>query len=339
MSRSPSRFWFVSLFSGLLLVSANGVVQAQHDAGSMMGGGTIGGNSGRPVNKPTTPKTIPKPKPPVRPTPKPAPRPGPTATARPPSTDILVKQGDDLYAAKRYREALQPYQKAIDINPNLPNVQYRIGWIYNDIEEYEDAIEALNATLRIRPSDAFANYELGYAYRKLTRFNEALNAYRRAVQLKPDLAKAHHDIGWIYNDQKNFDDAVQSLKLAIKNDANYADAHAELGYALRNLGRYSEAVEEYQEAIKLNPSLRVATSDSVTFSITTTNLRIVRPRFELTRRGYAFRQTTRSLYTTWAGASTTWNVTVTQQLRYNRLFASSQPTLKPTTNSVTLTTV
>src|SRR5262245_54321625 len=103
MSRSPSRFWLVSLFSGLLVVSAGGVVQAQHDSGSMMGGGTIGGNSGRPANKPTVPRTTPKPKPPVKTTPKPAPRPGPGP--RPPSTDALVKQGDDLYAAKRYREA------------------------------------------------------------------------------------------------------------------------------------------------------------------------------------------------------------------------------------------
>src|SRR4029078_5267944 len=109
-----------------------------------------------------------------------------------PDASTYVAQGDQFYNAKNYDDALEAYQKAVQINPSLPNAQYRIGWIKNDKEEYEDAIGPLTQSIRLQPTHT-SYYELGYSYRKLDRYEEALKAYKEALRIKPDYASAYHD--------------------------------------------------------------------------------------------------------------------------------------------------
>jgi tetratricopeptide (TPR) repeat protein len=45
----------------------------------------------------------------------------------------------------------------------LANALYRIGWIYNDLEDYDSALTYLQRVVSLRPSDAAAYFELGYA--------------------------------------------------------------------------------------------------------------------------------------------------------------------------------
>src|SRR5262245_18620309 len=94
----------------LLLVSLSRVALAQHEAsgGSIkdMVGGSVGGSTGRTTTKPatkptakpaTTTTTVRKrPTPPVK---KPV-------TAKGPSADYYVRQGDDFFTAKNYDRAM-----------------------------------------------------------------------------------------------------------------------------------------------------------------------------------------------------------------------------------------
>ena len=41
---------------------------------------------------------------------------------------------------------------------------YRIGWIYNELEEYESAIDPIKRVIALQPNNAAAHFELGYAY-------------------------------------------------------------------------------------------------------------------------------------------------------------------------------
>jgi tetratricopeptide (TPR) repeat protein len=58
---------------------------------------------------------------------------------------------------------------------------YRIGWIYNDLEDYDSAIDFLRRVILLQPTNAAAFFELGYANKKVERYNEALVAFRQAA--------------------------------------------------------------------------------------------------------------------------------------------------------------
>ena len=135
---------FVCLFAVLLITSS--VAVAQHDPGGVTGGGMIGGSTERstkpkPSNKPASTTTPAR----RRPTPAPVKRPT-TSTA---TAESYYQQGEALYNAKKYREALEPYLKATEINPSMSSALYRIGWIYNDLEDYESALDPMKRVIAI----------------------------------------------------------------------------------------------------------------------------------------------------------------------------------------------
>src|SRR6185436_543634 len=162
------------------------------------------------------------------------------------------QQGDTLFSAEQYDDALEAYSKAVQLKP-IGSAFYHIGWIYNEREEYEQAITALQQALRLTPKYAAAYYELGFAYRNLKKYDEALLAYAATITIDPTRTKAYYDMGWIYNERKLFAQAVAPLRQAITLQPDYAEAHSELGYAYRKLGRYQEAIGSFRQSIQAKP--------------------------------------------------------------------------------------
>ena len=149
--------------AGALSLTA-GVVMAQHDVG---GGSTkdvaTGGDSSSRSSKRvrTTPSTVRRP---------------PRAPARRATTaEQYNQQGDELFEAKEYDDALELYLKAVQLRP-IASAFYHIGWIYNDKEDYDHAIPPLQQSVRLNPNDSVALNELGLSYRSLKRYSEALDA-------------------------------------------------------------------------------------------------------------------------------------------------------------------
>ena len=136
MSLSSPRV--ICLSAVLLILTTSSFALAQHESGGVTGGGMIGGSTGRPSTKPATKAATKPATKPAATTPRrrttpstPVKRPAtPTTT----TADIYYQQGEALYNAKKYREALDKYFDAVEINPSLATALYRIGWIYNDLE-------------------------------------------------------------------------------------------------------------------------------------------------------------------------------------------------------------
>src|SRR5215203_2512461 len=96
--------------SAILILLTTSVAMAQHDPGAATGGGMIGGSTER--AKPIVKKPAITPRRKI--TPATVKRPTPTTTAA-----TYYQQGEALYSTKNYREALDPYEKAIEINPSM----------------------------------------------------------------------------------------------------------------------------------------------------------------------------------------------------------------------------
>jgi tetratricopeptide (TPR) repeat protein len=234
------RFTQSLAIAGALLLTA-GVALAQHDVGGgSTSSGAVGGDSGTrrttTVKRPRpVPTTVRKPRPPVR---------------RETTAEQYNQQGDELFLAKQYDDALEVYLKAVQLKPLAP-AYYHIGWIYNDKDDYDQALSALQQSVRLNPNNPIALSELGYSYRNLKRYDEALDSYRRAIALKRDYATPYYQIGWIYNDQGQYEQAVEPLRQAAALQ-DTAEVHEELGFAYYKLKRSQEGIAEYQSAVRLN---------------------------------------------------------------------------------------
>src|SRR2546425_7206946 len=147
-----------------------GIAIAQHDVGGGTTRDVATPDSSSRTKRTTTRTVVRKPRSPVR---------------RGITAEQYNKQGDEFFTAEEYDDALEAYNKAVQLKP-IASAFYHIGWIHNDQKSYAQAIQPLRQAISIKPDYALGYAELGYSYRKLGRAQDALDGYRRATSLDPE---------------------------------------------------------------------------------------------------------------------------------------------------------
>jgi tetratricopeptide (TPR) repeat protein len=77
--------------------------------------------------------------------------------------------GRVYYHKQAYDQAIEAYQKAIEINPKDDEAYYNMGNAYDDKQAYDKAIEAYKKAIEINPKNdkAYANMENVYYHQKI----------------------------------------------------------------------------------------------------------------------------------------------------------------------------
>lgn len=107
------------------------------------------------------------------------------ARIAPADVDVLVLQADIANQQGKTGSAIEFLKTAISIDSASPELQYRIGRVYQDANLFDASREHLERAAAIRPSWAEPQLALGNLYRKRRLFDEAVAAYEKAVELDP----------------------------------------------------------------------------------------------------------------------------------------------------------
>jgi protein O-mannosyl-transferase len=162
--------------------------------------------------------------------------------------------GDYLYNKGHIKEAIEHYQKAIQIDPNYAEAQNNLGAALAAEGRFDEAIENYHKAIQISPNFAYALNNLGMALAARGQFDDAIENYRKAIQISPNFADALDNLGAALTVKGRSDEALGYYRQALAIDPNLAGAHNNLGILLAKQGRTAEAIEYYQRAIELNPS-------------------------------------------------------------------------------------
>jgi tetratricopeptide (TPR) repeat protein len=156
--------------------------------------------------------------------------------------------GEALETQGRNDQAVREYLKALEINPKLPRVHYRVGRLIlaegNEEQAKLRALEHFKKELAINPGDAACEYELGEIFRKSHEFEAATQHYVRALQLSSDLVDARVGLAKVYSAAHQPQRALKELELAVRQDSQHGGAHYALMLVYRDLGRAEDAERE-----------------------------------------------------------------------------------------------
>jgi tetratricopeptide (TPR) repeat protein len=157
-------------------------------------------------------------------------------------------------------DGLPNYQKALEIDDQLPLAHYLIGLHYRRQGDNDQAIAALQKAFELDPSNAAAAAELGNAYAQLADLPAAELWYRQAVQVAPDDAAFWMLLARFYTDYelKVEGDGLLSAQKAVELAPDSAEALDTLGFAQYLNGRYDEAEDSLGQAIGLDSNLASA---------------------------------------------------------------------------------
>jgi len=153
----------------------------------------------------------------------------------------------------RMTEAMNYYFKALQINPDDPDVLYDQGNAYAQRSDWENAISSYRHALQVTPDQPDILNNLGLALAAKKQYAGAGACFEAALKLNPDYADAHNNLATVLFMQKQFDDAVRHFREALRITPDNPQIYGNLGDALVKQGQTAEAVKSYQAALRLEP--------------------------------------------------------------------------------------
>jgi Tfp pilus assembly protein PilF len=150
-------------------------------------------------------------------------------------------------------EAIRYYQKALEIQPSYADAHYNLGTVLIGCGRVEEAIVHFQKALEINPDYAAAHNNLALALGSRGRVNAAIAHFQKALEIQPDYARAHNNLGNTLVSCGRVGEAIAHYRKALELNPDYAEAHNNLGTALATRGELSEAIAHFQKALEIQP--------------------------------------------------------------------------------------
>jgi len=167
--------------------------------------------------------------------------------------DVLSAMVSVYQRAKRFDDAQNVLNRAVQRFPNEEQVHFLQGSLYEKQKKYSDAEKAFRKALEIQKDDpAVLNY-LGFMFAdRGIRLDEAEAMIQKAVQADPTNGAYLDSLGWVYFKQNRLDRAEEYLKKAIIFLNSDSNIHDHLGDLYFKTKRYDEARAEWNKTLQLS---------------------------------------------------------------------------------------
>jgi len=171
----------------------------------------------------------------------------------------LVAKGRELYRNDEDTQALEAFQQAIKLNPELAEAHFRLGLTYDALGQeqeaqsaYKKAVETYKKYLATdeNDEDAEAHYNLGQTYAGLHLYSEAVREYKQAVRLKPDDAAIHYDLGLALMRLAQYDEASATFSKSLELDPQNYRAEDSLAEAKEGVARIRSGKKHQEDLLK-----------------------------------------------------------------------------------------
>jgi tetratricopeptide (TPR) repeat protein len=215
-----------------------------------------------------------------------------------------IDEAEAYLRQKKYAEAKSIYEKMIDNNKNDAEAHYHLGWLlltpgFKD-RDVDDAVDQLEKAVDLNPNNADYQYRYGAALGQKAQNSGMLkqaflapkikNAFKRAVELNPQNVQAHiglanyymvapsimggdEDEAWKQVEEvikldevqgctvkasfllraKKNDEAENEYKALVKSKPKEWRVWHRYGYFCMHLERYDNAIEHFKKYVELRP--------------------------------------------------------------------------------------
>lgn len=171
----------------------------------------------------------------------------------------LVAKGRELYRNDEDGEALEAFQQAARLDPDLPETHFRLGLTYEALgqqqeaeEAYKKAVETYKKYFSVEENekDSEAHYNLGQTYSGLHLYGEAVREYRLATKLKSDDAAIYYDLGLALMRLAQYDEAASAFSKSLELDPQNYRAEDSLAEAKEGVDRIRSGKKHQEDLLK-----------------------------------------------------------------------------------------
>lgn len=178
---------------------------------------------------------------------------------QPTAAETALQKGNASLSQGNLTAALQAYNQAIELDPQLAQAYFKRGMVYNKRKDYRQAEKDFTSAIGIKPKDAYSYFHRGIARYSIQDHTGALADYDKALQLglvsEPLL---YHNRGVIRFQTGNQEGAIQDYTQALKLNSRMPGTYFTRAMARQHQGDIPGALQDLSQAIQLQPSFAKA---------------------------------------------------------------------------------
>jgi tetratricopeptide (TPR) repeat protein/spermidine synthase len=166
--------------------------------------------------------------------------------------------GTNLAREGKMNEAIEQFEKALEIDPLFAEVHDNLGAALASLERFDEAFAHYKKALDINPHSTKAMNNFAAALIRIGQTNEALDKYLESLKIDPRCAETYGSIGAALASLQRYEEACRYYNQALTLQPDWAQTQNNLAIALSRLGKNDEAIPHWQRALELDPRLAEA---------------------------------------------------------------------------------
>jgi tetratricopeptide (TPR) repeat protein len=177
------------------------------------------------------------------------------------------KKGQSLFDSRRNYEAIECFDKAIELERDFTLAWYNKGLALFDLKKYNEAKNCFDKAVKADFADAYGNkcfpwYNKGVVLSVLASnhidkyacWENAIDCYDMAIEINPEFALAWRNKGYALGSLGKYEEAIKCFDEAIEHEPNNADAWRNKCFAIGKIPERGEDAKKcFIEAITKDP--------------------------------------------------------------------------------------
>lgn len=155
--------------------------------------------------------------------------------------------GNHYFGQQMYKEAIDEYEKAIQINAGYPQVYNQLGYSNRQLGNYGEAEKAFTKYIELIPNDPNPYDSQAELKMKMGQFEASIELYQKALEINPNFVASHIGIATNFNflgEHQQAREQLETLLEIARNNGERRAAHFAIAVSYVDEGNYEKALDE-----------------------------------------------------------------------------------------------
>jgi tetratricopeptide (TPR) repeat protein len=166
---------------------------------------------------------------------------------------IYSDRGVAKWRLKQIKEAIDDFNKSIQLAPDNARVYNNRGNALMDLGHPEEAVKDFDRAITLSPNYGAPRNNRGNARMELAQYDLAFQDFRKAVELMPQDAVPYNGRGKAHEELKRYHAAVRDFTRAVTINPKYVAAFQNRADAYLAIGDFKEAADDATQVLTLQP--------------------------------------------------------------------------------------
>ncbi|MBN2038976.1 MAG: tetratricopeptide repeat protein [Spirochaetes bacterium] len=168
-----------------------------------------------------------------------------------------VKRANAEFQNKRFRKALEIYNKALKFDVNKALVYYNIANVYYLLNQPWESIVYYQKVIDLAPDFINSYLNLAKILHKIREYDKAIAILKKAIEVKPDNEECLLLIGSCYMSLEVFPEAIYNFEKARELYPYKLTSYYFLTEAYLNLNDYESAIAQMEQAADISQDTQI----------------------------------------------------------------------------------